>query len=193
MFKCFLFWKYERHHANYLKIVICQAIYDDPYVGLTQLPLLRVIWGIWGQMSFLTLTFDRIEIDQWGWSQCISLAETHRLICNMTYLGHDVTSSDLRSKFNLDFPRSSCIYFDASRRAEHDGIRIISLALLVQKLLAKKHLCHLTYDLWWPQYWPERNIDWNSFEIIFVELPNAFSCFSLRRLVRSRIRWGGGV
>ena len=59
-------------------------------------------------MHFFPLTFDRIEIEQCGWSQCISLAGTHRLICNMTYLGQDVTSSDLdlRSNFDLDFPRT---------------------------------------------------------------------------------------
>ena len=58
-----------------------------------------------GQMRFLPLTFDRIEVEQCGWSQCVSHAETHRLVCNMTYLGHDVTSSDLdlRSNFDLDF------------------------------------------------------------------------------------------
>ena len=182
MFKCFLFWKYERDHANYLKIIISQTTYDDPYVGLTQSRVLRVIWG---QMRFLPLIFDRIELEQCGWSQCIPLAETHRLICNMAYPGHDVTSSDLdlRSNFDLDFPRSTCIYLDASRREEHDGGRIISLAFLVQKLLAKNNLFHLTFDdLWWPQYWPERKLDWNSLEMIFDELSNASSRFSLRRL-----------
>ena len=87
------------------------------------------------------------------------------------------------SNFDLDFPRSAYIYFDASRREEHDGIRIISLAFLAQKLLAKKHFCPLTIDddLWWPQYRPERKMDWNGFEMI-DELSNAFSRFSLPRL-----------
>ena len=45
MFKYFLFWKHERDHANYLKIVLSETIFDDPYVGLTQLLLIRVIRG----------------------------------------------------------------------------------------------------------------------------------------------------
>ena len=192
MFKCFLFWKFSEDHANYLKIIIYQTNCDGPYVGLTQLHSFRSFEVIWGQMRVLPLTFDRIEIEQYGWFQCISLAEMHRLICNMACLGHDVTSSDfdLRSDFDLDLPRSTCTYFDRSRIEEHDGVRIISLAFLDQKLLAKNHLCHLTFDgLWWPQYWPERIIDWNSFEIIFDEHSNASSRFSLRRLV-AELDWG---
>ena len=34
--------------------------------------------------------------------------------------------------------------------------------------------------LWGPQFWLKRKIDWNSFEIIFEELSNAFFRFSLR-------------
>ena len=102
-------------------------------------------------MRFLPLNFDRIEIEQCGWSQYIPLAETHRLICNRTYLGHDVTSSnlDLRSNFDLNVPRLTCIYFDVSRREKHDGVRIVLLAFLVQKLLAKNYLCHLIFDDFW--------------------------------------------
>ena len=41
-------------------------------------------------MRFLPITFDGIEIEQWGWPQCASLDEPHRPIRNMTYQGHDV-------------------------------------------------------------------------------------------------------
>ena len=98
----FLFWKYDRDHANYLKIVLSQTNFDDPYVGLTQLPLILVIRGHLRSNAFFPLTFDRIEIERCGWFQCVSLAETHRLICIMTYLGHDVTSSDLDLRSNFD-------------------------------------------------------------------------------------------
>ena len=57
MFKCFLFWKYERDHANYLKIVLSQTIFDDPYVGLTQLPLIRVIRGHLRSNAFFAYNF----------------------------------------------------------------------------------------------------------------------------------------
>ena len=58
-----------------------------------------------------------IETEQFGWFQCVSFAGKHRLICNITYQGHDVTLRDLepRSKFDVDLLRSACMYFDASR------------------------------------------------------------------------------
>ena len=61
----------------------------------------------------------------------------------MTNQVHDVTSRDLdlRSNFDLDFSRSTCIYFDKSRQDERDSVGIILLAFLVQKLFAKNHLC----------------------------------------------------
>ena len=109
---------------------------------------------IWGQMRVLSLAFDRIEIEQWGLSQCVSRAETHRLICNITYLGHHVTSHDLdlRSNFGLDFLRSTYKCFNASQGEEHDGVGIIPLAFLVQKLFAKNNLSNKSFDLPWSSY-----------------------------------------
>ena len=76
-------------------------------------------------MHFLPVTFDRIEMERCGWSQCVPLAETHRLICSMTYLGHDVTSSDLdlRSNFDLDFSRSTKVNMHIFRRVSTRGTR----------------------------------------------------------------------
>ena len=51
---------------------------------------------------------------------------------------HDSSDLDLRSKFDFDFPRCICIYFDASRREEHDEVLIVSLDFLVEMLLEKK-------------------------------------------------------
>ena len=39
-------------------------------------------------VRFLSITFDRKEIETWGRCQTVCLDETHRQICNMTYLGH---------------------------------------------------------------------------------------------------------
>ena len=50
---------------------------------------------IWDYIHFLPLTFDRIEIERWWWSQCVSLVQTHRLVCNMAYLARQVTSREL--------------------------------------------------------------------------------------------------
>ena len=44
---------------------------------------------------FLSLSFDRIMTEHWGWYQCVCISEMHRLICSMTYLGHHVTLRDL--------------------------------------------------------------------------------------------------
>ena len=100
----------------------------------------RTLEVIWGQIRFLPLTFDRIEVESWGWSQCVSLAQTHLLICNMTYVASHVTSRDLdlRPNSDIDLLRPKCAYFDASWRQEHDAAKIMSLAFLVQKLFAKK-------------------------------------------------------
>ena len=38
-------------------------------------------------VGFLSITFDRKEIETWGRCQFVCLDETHGLICNMTYLG----------------------------------------------------------------------------------------------------------
>ena len=84
----------------------------------------------------LTIAFDIIEIGQWGWSQCVSLSETRRLTCNMTYLGH-LRDLDLSSNFDIKIFTSTRIYFDASQLMKQDGVRNSSLALLIQKLFAK--------------------------------------------------------
>ena len=51
-------------------------------------------------------------------------------------LSNHVTSRDLelRSHFDIDLLKWTCIFFDASRQEEHDGAHIMSLAFLVQKL-----------------------------------------------------------
>ena len=59
----------------------------------------------------------------------------------MTYLAHHMTSRDLglRSNSDIDLLMSTCTYFDAFLREEHDAAKILLLAFLVQKLFAKKH------------------------------------------------------
>ena len=65
-------------------------------------------------------------------------------------------SRDLRSNFELKLAWSKHTFFEASRRDEHDGVRILALAPFFQKLSAKNHLVifgHLT-ELWRHQ-WPK--------------------------------------
>ena len=54
---------------------------------------------------FLRITFDRIELETWGWCHSVRLVKAHRLTCNMTYLDHIVTLiwRDLRSNFKIEF------------------------------------------------------------------------------------------
>ena len=52
-------------------------------------------------MRFLPIRFDRIEIEQWGWIQYVSLAKAYQMICSMTYRGHHVTSCDLELRLSL--------------------------------------------------------------------------------------------
>ena len=60
-----------------------------------------------GRQSFLPITFDRNELETWGWCHSVRLVKPHRLTCNMTYLGHTVTLTwrDLRSNFKIDLSR----------------------------------------------------------------------------------------
>ena len=63
---------------------------------------------------FLPITFHRNELETCGWCHSVRLVKAHRLICNMTYLGHTVTLTwrDLRSKFKMDLPRIKSIWID---------------------------------------------------------------------------------
>ena len=85
--------------------------------------------------------FYRIEIEQQGWFQRVSLASMQQLVCNMTYLHQHVTLCDLdwRPKFNLDLLMSTQIYFDTSWQEEYDGVWTVSQTFLVQKSFMKKH------------------------------------------------------
>ena len=68
---------------------------------------------------------------------------------------------DLRSNFQLDFPRSKSICFDVSGREKHDGAWIIPLSFLVLKLFAKYRRssnCYIYFSLTRPgrvKIWPK--------------------------------------
>ena len=83
-----------------------------------------------GRRTFLPITFDRNELETWGWCHSIRLIKTHRLTCNMTYLhtrvGHIVTLTwrDLRSNFEIDL----------SMIKTHGSIRLDERNTMVSKL-----------------------------------------------------------
>ena len=82
----------------------------------------------------LPLTFHKGECELWGWSRCVSLVETHRLACKMTYLGHQVA---LTWDQLLTLTRSPWLCFDASQPAAHCRMNY-SRAFLVGKLEGKQ-------------------------------------------------------
>ena len=62
----------------------------------------------------MPITFDITELDTWGWCHSVRLVKAHRLICNMTYLGHHVTLTwrDLRSNVKIDLSMIKSIRID---------------------------------------------------------------------------------
>ena len=88
----------------------------------------------------------------------------------MTYLGHFVTltSGDLVSNLPIDLSRSKSISVDPAWREEHNGVEIIPLSYVVQKLTIKnifppKHVILTFDDLWYTYYWSDRQsegADW---------------------------------
>ena len=94
---------------------------------------------IWGQT--LKACFERKEIEHWEWYQCVSLVETHLLIRNMTYLGHQVTLHDLgpRTNFVLDLLRSICVCFDTSWEEKPDYVGAVRSYFLCPKAISENH------------------------------------------------------
>ena len=132
----------------------------------------------------LPITFDRKEIETWDWCHYVRLGQANWLICNITHFGHHVTLAwlHLRSNFDLDLAISFYIWFDASQRDKHDGIKIVALPLQLKILSSKNRFGKfLNFDPWRPQFWPETKNDRNDFEMIFRELSKPAFRFSLRR------------
>ena len=129
-----------------------------------------------GHQQFLPITWEPNEIETWDCCNCVCLRKAHRMMYNLTSLGHRVTLPwlDLRSNFDLDLSRSNYTWFDAPWRDKHDGIKIVALPLKLKLLSSKNRFGKFwNFDPWWPQFWPEPKNDRNDFEMIFRELSNA--------------------
>ena len=122
-----------------------RAVASFPVERLSEVTL----WRHRVTVRFLSIAFDINELQTWGWCHSVRLVKAHhrQLICNKTYLGHTVTLTwrDLRSNFEIDLSRKN-IWIDPTWRVEHDGVKIVPLALVVKKLFMKKR----TFFLWWP-------------------------------------------
>ena len=73
------------------------------------------LWRHRVAVRFLPINFDRNNPETWGCCHNVRLVKAHRLICNMTYLGHTVTLTwrDLRSIF-LNWPFKDKKHMDRS-------------------------------------------------------------------------------
>jgi len=142
-----------------------------------------------GHRGFLPITFDRVKIENWKWRQCVCLVNTHRLIWNLTHLGHigSPRDLDLRSTFENDLSRSSSIWFEPNWREKHDGVICFVLALLVKKLFAKNNFQE--NDHFWISWFLEPKLltlskIWGHIgESLFQELSNLFFRFILASIV----------
>ena len=138
---------FQSHHAYVLSYVRSLSLtHTEVWPNDLSFGSFEVIWG---QTRFLPLAFDKIEIDEWGLTQCASLAKPHQLICNMTCRSHQVTSCDLELRSNFDFDcwnqpsvrRGLSIAASGNRVYRHLRILEIGLARLIL-------LCP-----WSPQTW----------------------------------------
>ena len=168
------------HELSYVRVLLMTQV---------QILVVTLIEVIWGHMTsseipnrFWLITHDWKELQAWAWCHCACIDTTNRLMCNMSYLDQYLTSDDLDlgSHKGLTLLRSSCTWFDAPWREKHIGTRIMPLAFLVQKLLAKNVFGKkktLFWDFWSlkrkplmvPQIW------WYVSERTAQELSNVFS------------------
>ena len=143
---------------------------------------LKVIEGTRGHQQFFANNLG------YKWDRDVGLVslrlspQGHRMMYNLTYLGHWVTLPwlDLRSNFGLDLSRSDYTWFDAPWRDKHDRVTIVVLYFTTKTLSSKNHFGQIwPFDLWWHQFWPELKNDRSSFRMIFPEFSNAVFLFVL--------------
>ena len=148
--------------ANCLKIVSCQAPLDDPSQVWTHALSFGSFDVIWGKMFFvLPITFDSIEIES-GVShnvfllpRCINRYATCTWPIWVTKRPHVTLTW---GQILTTFLRSTCIYFDESRRGEHDGFltttrwcpKYFTSILRAEVICGKQFVKNVYFDLLWP-------------------------------------------
>ena len=83
--------------------------------------------------SFLTITFDRDQLEQWNHHRCVQDGHTDRLICNMTFRDQVMTLPEV--KFQNDLLRSNYSSFDVSQDQKYNAGKMNATSILSQKLL----------------------------------------------------------
>ena len=93
--------------GNFIKIWVLLCYWSWSSSKFWSVTFIKVIWGrmtsseVTNRLLLIIHEWKQLQIR--AWSHCVSLVKTHRLICNMTYLGQHVASRelDLRSNFEL--------------------------------------------------------------------------------------------
>ena len=146
--------------------------------------------------TFTSITPHRISVEPWSRCHCVCLVKTHRLICNMTYLGRlsgQVIWPYLRLNFQIDLPGSKCICFDASWREEYDGVSRFFSIFLSSKFIRKKYLPKsniFLFDL----TWKGQNVTlWSKSGMVRFRTSRSFRLPLLRSSfsIRGQTSWGG--
>ena len=116
----------------------------------------------WGQMSsnevtifFLPISRDGMEIETRKWCHAAWLVEPLRMLCILTYLGHDLTLvwpwPDLRSDFQIHLSKSKKYMFRAgsTRRTRwcHFYFRISHIHKVINE---KPPPWKRLFFIWWP-------------------------------------------
>ena len=160
----------ESHQVRYLLILQVKFLVGDPskgHGGHSRSPTV-----------FLPITWESNEIETWDCCHCVCLHRAHRMMYNLTYLGHRVTLPwlDLRSNFDLNLSRSNYTWFDAPWREKHDGIKIVALPLKLKLLSSRNRFGKFwNFDPWWPQFWPEPKITEMISKWLFASFRTPFS------------------
>ena len=138
----------ESHHVRYLLIIKVKFFVGDPskgHRGYSRSPTV-----------FLPITWDPNEIETWDWCHCVCVRKAHRMMYNLTYLGHRVTLPwlGLSSNVDLDLSRSNYTWFDAPWRHKYDRVTIVVLSFKTKTLLSKNHFGQI-----WPLTSGDLNFD----------------------------------
>ena len=131
----------ESHQVRYLLILQVKFLVGDPSKGH---------WGHSRSPTFfLSITWGPNQIETWDWCHCVCLRKAHRMMHNLTYLGHRVTLPwlDLRSNLDLDLSRSNYTWFDASWRDKQHRVTIVVLSFKKDVIVEKTFWSNLTF---WP-------------------------------------------
>ena len=107
----------------------------------------KVVWGHRGHQQVFA---DNLRLRRARDMKVVSMCLSRQHASTDMQLGSS-RDLELRSNFDLDLSRSCYTCFDASWRAKHDGVKIISLSFQTQKLSLENCFAqNAVFDHSWP-------------------------------------------